>query len=145
MSWENLVVSSFFQGSSYKKHYFVLHDLVHELAVYVMEKFGFMLEANVSHVDLGRPRQLSCKQSQYETAERFYPIAHAGNLHSFLPVRSSNEQCYYPCSNILQTLEHWFGHLRVLSFCGYNITRIPDSIGSLKHLHYLDFSSTYLR
>ena len=103
-----------------------MHDLIRELAVYVMGEFGFMLMANTSHVLSGRPRHFSYKQSQYETVDKFSPIARANGLRTFLTMRSSKELRDYLSSHMLQSLGQRFACLRVLSLHGYNITGIPS-------------------
>ena len=146
--FDDLLARSFFQESTSNKHCFVMHDLIRELAVHVMGEFGFMLEANTSSVSLAWPRHFTYLQCQYVPSDRFRCIADpeiSQALRKFLPVRSSSKELlYYLSSEMLQSLVPSFCHLRVLSLCGYNITSIPLSIGSLKHLHFLDYFSTLI-
>ncbi|XP_048495331.1 putative disease resistance RPP13-like protein 1 [Beta vulgaris subsp. vulgaris] len=143
--FRDLLARSFFQMSYSKKNHFVMHDLIHDLAAYIMGEFGLMLEPNISHVVMGTPRHISLKQSKYETAERFGPTACTDRLRTFLPIGSfSSQYRYYISTNLLHSMQ-MFGCLRLLSLSGYSITSIPPSIGSLKHLRYLDCSCTFIK
>ncbi|XP_048497540.1 putative disease resistance RPP13-like protein 1 [Beta vulgaris subsp. vulgaris] len=140
--FRDLVARSFFQVSSSKKNCYVMHDLIHDLAFYVMGEFGVILEPNVSHVVMGTPRHLSYKQSKYETVEKFGPAACTDRLRTFLSVGCfSSQSRYYISYNLLHSLQT-FVCLRLLSLSGYKVTSLPPSIGSLKYLRYLDFSCT---
>ncbi|KAL2896280.1 putative disease resistance RPP13-like protein 1 [Bienertia sinuspersici] len=142
--FDELKAHSFFQVSNSEQQYFVMHDLIHDLAVYVMGDFGLMLDPNFSINVSEKLRHLSYNQSKYDSDEKLKVNAH--RLRTFLPVGSGafstdHSCCYYLSKSVLKSLEQ-FGCLRVLSLCGYKITHIPDSIGSLLLLRYLDFSFT---
>ncbi|KAJ8426774.1 hypothetical protein Cgig2_034033 [Carnegiea gigantea] len=143
-----LVERSFFQESSSNEHYFIMHDLMHELAVYVMTEFSFLLEANISHAISGSLTlgHLSFEESHYETAEKFC-VAHAARLRTFLPIRSSLGRSYGPAipCNMLPSLVQSFHCMRVLGLCRLNTNYIPASIDGLKHLRYLDFSYSSIK
>ncbi|XP_048495336.1 putative disease resistance protein At3g14460 [Beta vulgaris subsp. vulgaris] len=145
--FHNLMARSFFQVSSSKKNRFVMHNLIHDLAVYVMGEFGFMLEPNIAHIVTKTPRHLSFKRNMCETAEMFEPTFSTDRqrLRTFLPVGSfsSWSSCYISSSLLHSLLK--FDHLRSLSLPGYKFDSLPSSIGSLKYLRYLDFSSTFIK
>ncbi|KAJ8426772.1 hypothetical protein Cgig2_034031 [Carnegiea gigantea] len=143
--FDMLVAKSLFQESNSNKHFFTMHDLVHELAVYAAAEFSFMLDANIPPAISGSLRHFSYNESQYKMAEKFGSSACAARLRTFLPVSSSNKHCSnlrIPCDvlqspipcDVLQSLVQSFNCLRVLGLRRLNITHIPDLIGDLKHL-----------
>ncbi|KAJ8446689.1 hypothetical protein Cgig2_002851 [Carnegiea gigantea] len=134
--FDMLVERSFFQESGSNEHYFIMHGLMHELAVYVMTEFSFSLEANISHAISGSLtlHHLSFEESHYETAEKF-SVAHAARLRTFLPIRSSLGRCYgpaIPCS-VLLSLAESFRCMRHLDIRGTYMW-LPEGIGRLPPL-----------
>ncbi|KAL2896285.1 putative disease resistance RPP13-like protein 1 [Bienertia sinuspersici] len=144
IEWENITSNKFLISNS-EQRYFVMHDLIHDLAIYVMGDFGSTLDPNLSINISEKLHHFSYKQSIYDSDVK---LVNSHRLRTFLPVGSGtssiDQSCnYYLSNSVLQPLKQ-LGCLRVLSLCGYKITHIPDLIGGLKLLRYLDFSFTYI-
>ncbi|GKU91099.1 hypothetical protein SLEP1_g5016 [Rubroshorea leprosula] len=111
--FSELVSRAFFQWSNGNESKYVVHDLIHDLAQFVAGESFFNLEHMLE--------VMKC-------------------LRTFIAVGS-----WLEC-NIANTMVHdWLPKLRylkVLSLVGYQIEKLPDSIGDLKGLKYLDLSRT---
>lgn len=147
--FSELLSRSFFQESIQDKTLYVMHDLLNDLAHSVSRKICFHLDENwernqVENVE--KVRHFSCFRSKYDVYRKFEPLNEAKWLRTFLPLPSPEEVgfCYLtkkvPCA-LLPKLRY----LRVLSFNGYCITELPDSIGNLKHLRYINLSYTDIK
>ncbi|KAL5557309.1 hypothetical protein UlMin_039545 [Ulmus minor] len=142
--FEELISRSLFQrskGSEYYGETFIMHDLVHDLAMNVLEEFCFCLNGEKNL------RDLSCKTRylSYEAipdVKKSEVLSKAKRLHSFVGLRQPSTQI----GDILEVLEELAmegGCLRVLSLSSvYKMESLPDSIGNLKHLRYLNLSET---
>ncbi|QHO25805.1 Putative disease resistance RPP13-like protein [Arachis hypogaea] len=143
--FDELVASSFLQPHSTEKNKFVMHDLVHDLAMMFAGEFYFRAEElqNACEVDI-KTRHLS------HNANGNYPISkllgvcdrikHPRtfleiNLNWRIPFNMENAPCI-----LLSQLKY----LRALSFNRFPLELVPDSIGELIHLRYLDLSVTYI-
>ncbi|QHO25631.1 Putative disease resistance RPP13-like protein [Arachis hypogaea] len=143
----DLASRSFFQHSNSGKNSFVMHDLIHDLAIFYGGKFfsrTFELKNAAKHD--AYPRHLSYKLCISDSLSKFLEacdnLQHARTLLKInvgTPHDSSNEidRC-----RLLAQLKH----VRVLSFNFHPFEHIsfslPDSIGDLIHLRYLDLSGT---
>ncbi|XP_072066058.1 putative disease resistance RPP13-like protein 1 [Arachis hypogaea] len=138
--FDELVARSFFQPSSTDINLFVMHDLMHDLATSFAGKFHFKVK------EIGNPqkifsitRHLSYTENLGDLVSRIIGEAYNGAMHmrTFL-------QCHLHSicgeSDLLLLLQ--LRCLRVLSFKGFNILSLPDSIGELIHLRYLDLTFT---
>ncbi|KAL4350837.1 putative disease resistance RPP13-like protein 1 [Arachis hypogaea] len=141
--FDELVARSFFQPHKIRENTFVMHDLVHDLAMKFAGEFYFRAEELENAVELGiKTRRLS------HNAKGNYPISkllgvcdrvrHTRtfleiNLDSQIPFNMKNAPCI-----LLSKLKY----LRALSFNCYPLESLPDSIGELIHLRYLDLSLT---
>ncbi|KAL5543807.1 hypothetical protein UlMin_007591 [Ulmus minor] len=141
--FEELISRSLFQRSSDDdddKKIFKLHDLVHDLAMYVSGKFCFCLDEAKSLRDLACETRHFSFDLAIEDGEIFEGLSKGKCLHSFvrLPQRSTQ------IGDILKVLEKLAmegGCLRVLFLSSvYAMKSLPDSIGDLKHLRYLNLS-----
>ncbi|KAL0425297.1 UNVERIFIED_CONTAM: putative disease resistance RPP13-like protein 1 [Sesamum radiatum] len=137
-----LLSRSFFQESIQDKTRYVMHDLLNDLAQSVSRRMCFHLQENWETRQLDsfeKVRHFSCFRSKYDVYRKFESLNEAKWLRTFLPLPSpqGDEFCYLtkkvPC-DLLPKLRC----LRVLSFDGYCIAELPDSIGNLKHLRYIN-------
>ncbi|XP_015946896.2 putative disease resistance RPP13-like protein 1 [Arachis duranensis] len=141
--FDELTARSFFQPHKIYENKFVMHDLVHDLAMKFAGEFYFRAEELENAVELGiKTRRLS------HNAKGNYPISkllgvcdrvrHTRtfleiNLDRGIPFKMENAPCI-----LLSKLKY----LRALSFNCYPLESLPDSIGELIHLRYLDLSLT---
>ncbi|KAJ9687337.1 hypothetical protein PVL29_016001 [Vitis rotundifolia] len=162
----DLVSRSFFQKSSSHKSYFVMHDLINDLAQLVSGKFCVQLKDGKMNEIPEKFRHLSFIISEYDLFERFETLTNVNGLRTFLPLNLGHLPRYDmsdkvsknrgPCSygyspwfrlsnRVLNDLISKAQYLRVLSLCYYGIIDLPDTIGNLKHLRYLDLSYTSIK
>ncbi|XP_028191248.1 putative disease resistance RPP13-like protein 1 [Glycine soja] len=145
--FNDLLSRSFFQqSSSIKKTYFVMHDLLNDLAKYVCGDICFRLEEDQAKNIPKTTRHFSVATYQVKCFEGFGTLYDAERLRTFM---SSSEKMKihnyhrWHCKMSTHELFSEFKFLRVLSLSGYsNLTELPDSVGNLKYLHSLDLSNT---
>nr|XP_048318201.1 putative disease resistance protein At3g14460 [Ziziphus jujuba var. spinosa] len=138
--FHELVSRSFFQrSSSSHESCFVMHGLVHDLAKYVYKEYCFTLEdGNLEEVGM-KVRHLVV--APYVSFERFDSISEATHLRTLLPL--SIFSFHYLSNEIMNHVILKLRCLRVLKFSGCkNLKQLPESIGELRHLRYLDLSGT---
>ncbi|KAG6672920.1 hypothetical protein I3842_16G083000 [Carya illinoinensis] len=145
--FRNLLSRSFFQQSLFNESRFLMHDLINDLAQSVAGETCFRMEDRVGSRHHGnlpiKARHSSYLGSRYDVAKKFEVFSKLKSLRTFLPLmlpRPSYLARYVPLE-LVPTLQR----LRVLSFKGYHITELSESVGDLKHLRYLDFSQTHIR
>ncbi|RHN71995.1 putative P-loop containing nucleoside triphosphate hydrolase, leucine-rich repeat domain, L [Medicago truncatula] len=140
--FNDLVSISFFQRSWSGSLCFVMHDLVHDLATFTSGEFYFQSE------DLGREteiigaktRHLSFAEFTDPALENFEFFGRPIFLRTFFPIIYND---YFYNENIAHIILLNLKYLRVLSFnCFTLLHTLPDSIGELIHLRYLDLSSS---
>ncbi|XP_062174622.1 putative disease resistance RPP13-like protein 1 [Alnus glutinosa] len=139
---------SLFQKSSEDKSCFVMHDLVSDLAKSISGQFILRLEDDCSHEIVNNTRHLSYfSQRKLHSFKKFETLHKAKRLHTFLHLDMfSYFSFYYLNGKVLHDLLPTLRCLRVLSLLKYkNFTELPDSIGKLKYLRYLDLSSTQVQ
>ncbi|GKV52192.1 hypothetical protein SLEP1_g58781 [Rubroshorea leprosula] len=126
---------------------FVMHDLIHDLAQFVAGGSCFNLEHKFevdkkSKVNYEKVRHLSCIRGGCDISKKFEVLNVMKCLRTFISVGSSG-WCY-----LSNTVVHdWLPKLRclrALSLEGYQINKLPDSIGDLIHLKYLNLSETLI-
>ena len=146
--FDDLVSRSFFQQSSSNQSCFVMHDLVNDLAIFISGEFCFKLEIDRPCVIKGRTRHLSYVRTTCDASEKFKVTYKAKGLRTFLGLdlspfqRNRNRISTMMIDDFLLT----FKCLRVLSFSNYrNMRELPNSIGNLKHLRYLNLSNTSIK
>ncbi|KAL5549187.1 hypothetical protein UlMin_004418 [Ulmus minor] len=138
--FEELISRSLFQRSKesfYFEEGFIMHDLVHDLAMKVSGEFCLCLEGEKNLRDLScKTRYLSCNM-KIQDGKIFEGLSKAKRLHSFVGLRESGGDMF----KVLEKLAMEGVCLRVLSvFPRDRMKSLPDSIGDLKHLRYLNLS-----
>uniref|UniRef100_A0A7N0RFK8 Uncharacterized protein n=1 Tax=Kalanchoe fedtschenkoi TaxID=63787 RepID=A0A7N0RFK8_KALFE len=136
----------FFQESSSGGPMFVMHDLVHDLALQVSRG----LCVDFRNITL-QSRRLSYLQEKNESLLNYMSEIKPNRLRTFLPLRSNLFYHhmwlgggFYLKKKLLGELMSNFKLLRVLSLSGYNISTLPKSVGDMKLLRLLDISRTQI-
>ncbi|BFG20746.1 hypothetical protein CerSpe_070200 [Prunus speciosa] len=128
------------------KSSFTMHDLINDLAVFMSKGFCSRLEGKESH-EVERVRHLSYVTGDFDVATKFKPLNGAKCMRTFLPLslnrhRSPNGNNYIS-RKVMKDLLPSLRCLWVVSLSLYkNVTELPNSIGNLIHLRYLDLSHT---
>ncbi|PRQ56476.1 putative TIR domain, P-loop containing nucleoside triphosphate hydrolase [Rosa chinensis] len=145
-------IRSFFQLSSISDRYFIMHDLINDLASFVSGEFCFRWEGSDSPNSLSKTRHFSDKPVYYyphetdyhheaATIGMFEALQQAKYLRTFLSLKPHWNWIFDKKCDILPK-SHC---LRVLKLDGYDIKELPDSINNFKHLTYLDLSQTLIK
>ncbi|KAG6625384.1 hypothetical protein CIPAW_16G092400 [Carya illinoinensis] len=148
--FRNLLSRSFFQKSrNINESRFVMHDLINDLAQSVAGDTCFRMEDRVGGTQNGdipkKARHSSYLGSRYDVTKKFEVFSKHTSLRTFLPLMLPSYGKCYLAHHVPFELVPMLRCLRVLSFNGYCITELPDSIGDLKHLRYLDLSETRIK
>ncbi|KAM0060536.1 putative virus X resistance protein-like, coiled-coil [Helianthus debilis subsp. tardiflorus] len=147
--FEELVSRSFFQHLANDKSQYTMHDLINDLATSVAGEFFLMLDDKMDvygrNEDFEKVHHLSYIREKYGAYKNFNALQRARRLRTLLAMsvtRLSIWQKFYVSNKAIIELLPKLQFLRVLSLANYNITEIPQSIGSLKHMRYLNLSNT---
>ncbi|XP_054815997.1 putative disease resistance RPP13-like protein 1 [Prosopis cineraria] len=151
--FHDLLSRSLFQQSTGDETRFVMHDLINDLAKAEYGKFCHRLEVDEANNLTKMTRHVSYLRTDNDSPKRFEDIYHANRLRTFLPLSMQGHRStsctsfiHLISSKIIHDLLSKFSCMRVLSLSDYyHIVGLPNSIGNLKHLRYLDLSGTKLR
>ncbi|XP_058006955.1 putative disease resistance RPP13-like protein 1 [Hevea brasiliensis] len=144
--FQDLLSRSLLQASIKGESMFVMHDLVNDLAQWVAGETSIKLEIKSmvgEQFKKERARHLSYIPGEFDGIKRFEPVHKMKCLRAFLPLPLYKGNCL--TNNVPSDLLPKLRCLRVLSFECYNLYELPDSIGDLKRLRYLNLSYTKIR
>ncbi|KAK8276773.1 hypothetical protein V6Z11_D10G223800 [Gossypium hirsutum] len=138
--FNDLVSRSLLQVCVNNNSRFVMHDLINDLAQSVAGEVCFKIED--SQRISKHARHLSYIAEDFDGIKKFEGIYEAQHLRTFLPLMSSRvfRTDNYLTNHVLTNLLPNLRCLRALSLEEYQITMLPDFVGDLKLLRYLNFS-----
>nr|XP_028944596.1 putative disease resistance protein RGA4 [Malus domestica] len=148
--FQELLSRSLFQKASKSNDKYVMHDLIGELARWAAAEICFSLE-DKENCDLHpMARHMSYVSGRFDGVKKFEAISKVKHLRTFLPfaqdlIRLSQYNRNYLTRRLTFDLLPELRILRVLSLNGYEITELPNSIGKLWNLRYLDLSYTKIK
>ncbi|XP_042966029.1 putative disease resistance protein At3g14460 isoform X2 [Carya illinoinensis] len=126
-----------------------MHDLINDLAQSVAGDTCFRMEDRVGGPRNGdiskKARHSSYLGSKFDVTKKFKVFPKLTSLRTFLPLMLPHFGECYLTHHVPLELVPTLRYLRVLSFNGYWMTKLSDSIGDLKHLRYFDLSKTKIR
>ncbi|XP_054817035.1 putative disease resistance RPP13-like protein 1 [Prosopis cineraria] len=136
--FNDLQSRSFFEPSKKNGNYFMMHDLLNDLAKSVMGEFCVQLEVGRVQEISAKARYFSFRRRATENLETFKNFK-CHQLRSFILL---DGYVFFDENDRLSRLSH-LNYIRELSLAGCtNFQELVDDIGNLKHLHYLDLSET---
>ncbi|XP_035838346.1 putative disease resistance protein At3g14460 [Helianthus annuus] len=148
--FEKLLSRSFFQRAPSGEPFFVMHDLMNDLATFVAGEYFLRFDNQMEMTEeaLAKYRHMSFIREKYVAFQKFGAFEKARSLRTLLAVYVGVDQRwkqFYLSSKILVDLLPQLPLLRVLSLRHFNISEVPNSIGTLKRLRYLNLSHTNIK
>ncbi|KAM0009632.1 putative P-loop containing nucleoside triphosphate hydrolase, leucine-rich repeat domain superfamily [Helianthus debilis subsp. tardiflorus] len=148
--FEKLLSRSFFQRAPSGEPFFVMHDLMNDLATFVAGEYFLRFDNQMEMTEeaLAKYRHMSFIREEYVAFRKFGAFEKARSLRTLLAVYVGVDQGwkkFYLSNKILIDLLPQLPLLRVLSLRRFNIREVPNSIGTLKHLRYLNLSHTNIK
>ncbi|KAJ0483343.1 putative P-loop containing nucleoside triphosphate hydrolase, leucine-rich repeat domain superfamily [Helianthus annuus] len=149
--FDELLSRSFFQHAPNNESLFVMHDLMNDLATSVATEFYLRLdnesEKNIKKMKLDKYRHMSYVKEKYVAYKKLQVLENTKCLRTFLATSVGEVERgreFYLSNKILTGLLPKLPLLRVLSLSGFEISELPESIGTLRHLRYLNLSQTHI-
>ncbi|XP_028782577.1 putative disease resistance RPP13-like protein 1 [Neltuma alba] len=140
--FKDLESRSFFEPSKKGGDYFIMHDLLNDLAKSVAGEFFVCLEAAQARDMSTKTRYFSYTRCKSDDLEIFDKVFKCHQLRSFFLLDVFNHSIGDDIMSKLCRLKY----IRQLSLKGSrNFRNLIDGIGNLKHLHYLDLSGTSVK
>ncbi|KAJ0673194.1 putative virus X resistance protein-like, coiled-coil [Helianthus annuus] len=145
--FEILLSRSFFQHAPNDESLFIMHDLMNDLATFVAGEFFLRFDNHMKTKTeaLAKYRHMSFTREEYVGYQKFEAFKGAKSLRTFLAGVDKGWGDYYVSSKILDDLLPELTLLRVLSLSRFEISEVPEFIGTLKHLRYLNLSRTNIK
>ncbi|KAJ0673127.1 putative P-loop containing nucleoside triphosphate hydrolase, leucine-rich repeat domain superfamily [Helianthus annuus] len=145
--FEKLLSRSFFQRAPSGEPFFVMHDLINDLATFVAGEYFLRFDNQMEMMEeaLAKYRHMSFIREKYVAFQKFGAFEKARSLRTLLAVYVGVDQdwnMFYLSNKVLVDLLPQLPLLRVLSLRRFSISEVPDPICSLKHLRYLNLSET---
>ncbi|KAJ0717085.1 putative P-loop containing nucleoside triphosphate hydrolase, leucine-rich repeat domain superfamily [Helianthus annuus] len=147
--FDELLSRSFFQHAPNNESLFVMHDLMNDLATSVTIEFYLRLdnesEKNIKKMKLDKYHHMSFVREEYVAYEKLQVLENSTCLRTFLATSVGEVERwrhFFLSNKVLTDLLPELPLLRVLSLSGFEISELPDSIGTLRHLRYLNLSRT---
>ncbi|XP_062078840.1 putative disease resistance RPP13-like protein 1 isoform X2 [Humulus lupulus] len=136
-----LISRSFFQRSGPNQFDLSMHDLIHDLAIYVSGECSFNYDnCQDLHKLTKNTHHFSFMKGENDM-RKFENLSRLKYLRSMLAFPLSST---YKIESTFGMVLKVGGCLRVLSLHGYYVRELPDSIGYLKHLRYLEVSCPFV-
>nr|GEW33517.1 NBS-LRR resistance-like protein [Tanacetum cinerariifolium] len=135
------MAEGFLHQSSNDASLFVMHDLMNDLATFIAGDFFFKLEKNMEKddriKDLEKLRHMSFVCEEFKAYKKFEVFQRAKGLRTFFSVEVKERwERYFLSNKVLVDLLPQLPVIRVISLSGYEISEVPESFGSLKHLRF---------
>ncbi|XP_048136857.1 putative disease resistance RPP13-like protein 1 [Rhodamnia argentea] len=153
--FDELVSRSFFQRSSVDTSKFLMHDLLNDLANSIAGGTCFtsgesQLVGDEDDASLeGKTRYASFIAPWYVTSQCTRAYHRMKVLRSLILVlggsRGGGSSRFVISNKVLHDLLKELKCLRALSVCHCSIVEVPNCVGDLKHLRYLNFSYTNIK
>ncbi|WRX12499.1 NB-ARC - like 10 [Theobroma cacao] len=140
--FQELVSRSFFEISNEDKSKYVMHDLINDLAQSIAKEICFRVESDKELNISNHARHSSYISGETDGIKKFRVFYGKKYLRTFLPLHMSHKRQHYISNQVLNDLLPKLKYLRVLSLQWYHLTMLPNVIGDLVHLRYLNFSHT---
>ncbi|KAJ0673124.1 putative P-loop containing nucleoside triphosphate hydrolase, leucine-rich repeat domain superfamily [Helianthus annuus] len=145
--FEKLLSRSFFQRAPSGEPFFVMHDLMNDLAKFVAGEYFLRFDNKMEMTEeaLSKYRHMSFIREKYVGFQKFEAFQRAKSLRTLLAVYVGVEESWNRCyisNKIVVDLLSRLPLLRVLSLRCFNINEVPDPICGLQHLRYLNLSET---
>ncbi|XP_058721564.1 putative disease resistance RPP13-like protein 1 [Vicia villosa] len=121
---------------------FEMHDLINDLAMAVSSPYCTRLDKHKPDIKV---RYLTYDRFEYNSDDKFEKLYGLKGLRTFLPIPLQYRWGYdnSVSSKLFSDLLSTMTQLHVLSLSNYrNITELPNSIGNLVYLRYLNLSDT---
>ncbi|KAJ0860259.1 putative P-loop containing nucleoside triphosphate hydrolase, leucine-rich repeat domain superfamily [Helianthus annuus] len=149
--FDELLSRSFFHHAPNNESLFVMHDLMNDLATSVATEFYFRLDnesgKNIKKMKLDKYRHMSFVREEYVAYEKLQVLENTKCLRTFLATFVGEVESWrhvFLSNKVLTDLLPELPLLRVLSLSGFEISELPESIGTLRHLRYLNLSQTHI-
>ncbi|XP_058758769.1 putative disease resistance protein At3g14460 [Vicia villosa] len=124
-----------------KERNFEMHNLIHDVATVVSSPYCINMNIHNLH---DRVHTLSYNREAYDSYDKFYKLYKLNGLRTFvaLPLQEQLPLCLLS-NKVVHDLLPTMIQLRALSLSSYkSITKVPDSIGNLLYMQYLNLSHT---
>jgi len=146
--FDHLVSMLFFQQSAIMpflagKYYFIMHDLVNDLATSMSGEFRLRIEGVKVQDIPQRTRHIWCCLDLEDGDRKLKQIHNIKGLRSLMvEAEGYGDKRFKITTNVQYNLYSRLQYLRMLSFNGCNLSELSDEIRNLKLLRYLDLSYT---